>query len=156
MFQILTKEPGMTEQKIEYLISSEGQLTGVVEQMVPKLQGAMVITFSGDLGAGKTTLIKVLCKAWDVVDNVASPTFSIVNSYTTKEGNAIHHMDLYRLKDVQEALDIGIEEYWYDPNAITLIEWPEIVDHFLPDNTCKIEIEADESGQRKIVLLYST
>ena len=156
MFQILMKEQGMTEQKFEYLISSEAQLADVVKEMVPKLNGAMVITFSGDLGAGKTTLIKVLCQAWNVVDNVTSPTFSIVNSYTTKGGKAIHHMDLYRLEEVQEALDIGIEEYWYDPHAITLIEWPEIVDHFLPDNTSRIEIEADESGQRKIVLLYST
>ena len=98
-----------------------------------------VVTFVGDLGSGKTTLIQSICRLLGVEDNIASPTFSIVNEYSST-GGPIYHIDLYRLKDIQEAMDIGIEEYLYG-NGICFIEWPQIILDICPYPHIRIEIE---------------
>ena len=106
-----------------------------------------VFTFSGDLGAGKTTLIKSFCKALGVKDQVSSPTFSIVNEY---EGHgSIYHIDAYRLKSEHEASDIGLEEYLYN-KAYCFIEWPEKIDGMLPTEKVHITIEPDNNKVRII------
>lgn len=97
-----------------------------------------IFIFEGEMGAGKTTFIKSLCAELGVHDVVSSPTFSIVNEYLAK-GQTIYHFDFYRIKNLQEAYDIGYEEYFYSGN-ICLIEWPERVAELLPERYVKVEI----------------
>jgi tRNA threonylcarbamoyladenosine biosynthesis protein TsaE len=103
--------------------------------------------FKGEMGAGKTTLIKSLAKALEVADSVSSPTFGIVNEYQTKAKGLLYHFDFYRLEDPMEALDIGIEEYFYSGNYCWL-EWAEKIAPFLPDRFFHIELAlASETGR---------
>lgn len=99
---------------------------------------------------GKTTLIKELCKQLGVVENVSSPTFSIVNEYEAKE-EKIYHFDFYRLKDEQEAFDLGYEEYFYSGNYC-FVEWPEKIENLLPENAVSISITGNSEGERTIEL----
>jgi tRNA threonylcarbamoyladenosine biosynthesis protein TsaE len=103
--------------------------------------------FRGEMGAGKTTLIKSLAKAFQVADSVSSPTFGIVNEYQTQAKGLIYHFDFYRLDDPMEALDIGIEEYFYSGNYCWL-EWAEKITPFLPEQFFHIELAlASETGR---------
>ncbi len=113
--------------------------------------------FYGDLGAGKTTFIKAICKYLNVVEGVTSPTYSLVNEYSyiddkTATTNYLYHLDLYRLKQIEEALDIGIEEYLYDSNYC-FIEWAQIIEPILPAEVVTIHIEMLEDGRRKITCI---
>ena len=104
--------------------------------------------FRGEMGAGKTTLIKSLAKALQVVDSVSSPTFGIVNEYQTQSKGLIYHFDFYRLDDPMEALDIGIEEYFYSGNYCWL-EWAEKIAPFLPEQFFHIDLAlASETGRK--------
>lgn len=107
--------------------------------------------FEGEMGAGKTTLIKQICKQLGVVDTVTSPTFSIVNEYLTQDGDTIYHFDFYRLKHETEALDIGVDEY-FNSNCLCFIEWPSKITDLLPSNTIKVEIDIVENDRRKIFI----
>ena len=103
--------------------------------------------FKGEMGAGKTTLIKSLAKALEVADSVSSPTFGIVNEYQTKTKGLLYHFDFYRLDDPMEALDIGIEEYFYNGNYCWL-EWAEKIAPYLPERFFYIELAlASETGR---------
>jgi len=101
----------------------------------------------GEMGAGKTTLSKALCKYLKVLDEVQSPTFSIVNEYLTSDGETIYHFDFYRLESEEEAMAIGIEDYFYSGN-ICLLEWPQRVESLLPDQFLRIDIEDTQNGKR--------
>jgi len=105
-----------------------------------------IFVFEGDMGAGKTTFIKVLAKALGVKELVSSPTFSIVNEYEA-DGNTFYHFDFYRIKNLQEAYDIGYEEYFYSGNTC-FIEWPEKVEELLPEHYVKVEIKMLSENQR--------
>src|SRR5690606_39933279 len=107
-----------------------------------------VFLFDAPMGAGKTTIIKALCEALGVTEPVTSPTFSIVNEYEGKN-HPIYHFDFYRLKDEQEAYDLGYEEYFYS-GAYCFIEWPEKIPNILPDDAVNIEIEIIDTQSRKI------
>lgn len=109
--------------------------------------GRMVWLFAGEMGAGKTTLIKALCRALGVISMVQSPTFSIVNEYTTHEGKSVYHFDCYRLRNEAEALDIGIEEY-FDSGNYCFIEWPERITALWPATYYHIRLTADADGRR--------
>jgi len=110
--------------------------------------------FKGQMGAGKTTLIKALSRAMGVLDTVSSPTFGIVNEYQTNQGELIFHFDFYRLDDPMEALEIGIEEYFYS-GKICWVEWAERIAQFLPENFFLITIESESDIRRKITLQHS-
>jgi len=111
-----------------------------------------ILLFDAEMGAGKTTLIKALVKELGVTDEAASPTFSIVNEYAAHQ-HKIYHFDLYRINDFYEALDFGIEEYFDEPNAYVLIEWPEVITDILPENSQKIRIIVNENQTRELQIL---
>lgn len=118
------------------------------------LQGypeARVLAFHGDLGAGKTTLIKALCQVLGVKDATSSPSFALVNEYQTAGGDPVYHFDLYRLKDAAELDAIGFTEY-VDSGHYCFIEWPELADELLPPGTLHVSMEAAPNGVRTITL----
>ena len=108
-----------------------------------------VFAFDGKMGAGKTTFIKAICEEMGVQETVNSPTFSIVNEYESAGGRIIYHFDCYRIGKIQEALDLGAEEYLYSGN-LCFIEWAENIASLLPDFTVHVNIEEMENGGRKI------
>ena len=110
-----------------------------------------VYCFYGKMGAGKTTFIKAICEEMGVQETVNSPTFSIVNEYEAKNGEIIYHFDCYRINKIQEALDLGAEEYLYSGNYC-FIEWPENIDAILPDNVVSVVIEEVEDGLRMVTI----
>lgn len=105
--------------------------------------------FVGDMGAGKTTLIKEVCKHLGVTDAMSSPTFSIINEYETVGGQKVFHFDFYRIKKEEEAVDIGTEDYFYSGNYC-FIEWPERVVNLIPDQYTVIKIESIDNQTRTI------
>ncbi|WP_439129633.1 tRNA (adenosine(37)-N6)-threonylcarbamoyltransferase complex ATPase subunit type 1 TsaE [Polaribacter sp.] len=109
------------------------------------------LLFYGEMGVGKTTLIKEICKQLGVLDNISSPTFSLVNEYQTSKNETIFHFDFYRITDETEALDMGIDDYFYN-NDWCLIEWPENVENLLPLESAEIHLSILENGQRNIQL----
>ena len=109
------------------------------------------VLFYGEMGVGKTTLIKEICKQLGVLDTISSPTFSLVNEYQTSKEETVFHFDFYRITDEEEALDIGIEEYLYN-NDWCLIEWPQNVENLLPLESVEIHLSILENGQRNMQL----
>ncbi len=109
------------------------------------------LLFYGQMGVGKTTLIKELCKELGTKDVTSSPTFSIVNEYHTADGQIVYHFDFYRIEDENEAYDIGIEDYFYS-DAWCLIEWPENIQNLLPLKTTEVHLTQLEDGRRNIQL----
>jgi len=105
-----------------------------------------IICFYGEMGVGKTTLIKVICKELGIEDNVSSPTFSIVNEYISSLGDSVYHFDFYRVKDEEEALDMGYEEYFFK-NSLCFVEWPEKVSSLIPEEAFKIKITKDKESR---------
>ena len=126
----------------------------VAKELIECLQVApRVWLFRGQMGAGKTTLSKELLKQLGVLQNVQSPTFSLVNEYVSTSGEIIYHFDLYRLKNIQEALAIGIEEY-LDSGHYCFIEWPEQAEELWDFPHVNVEIEAMNEVQRKLTLSW--
>lgn len=133
-------------------ISNLEALPKIADQLLQLVQEKKVWLFKGEMGAGKTTLIKALCKSLGVEETISSPTFSIVNEYQGKESKAIYHFDFYRLKNEEEAMDIGVEEYLYS-GSYCFIEWPSIVPGILPDDAFIIEIIAKDEYLREVHLM---
>ncbi|WGQ07807.1 tRNA (adenosine(37)-N6)-threonylcarbamoyltransferase complex ATPase subunit type 1 TsaE [Pedobacter gandavensis] len=131
---------------MEIEVKNLAGLDEAAQKVLEFAQNERFFIFEGDMGAGKTTFIKALTKVLGVTDVVSSPTFSIVNEYEGKDG-IIYHFDFYRLKNLQEAYDIGYEEYFYSEH-ICLIEWPEKVEELLPEHYVKIEITATGETER--------
>jgi len=116
-------------------------------------QGRKKIALYGGVGAGKTTLTQAICKCLGVLDHAVSPSFALVNEYENPElGIYIHHLDLYRLRNLEEALDIGVDE-WLNDDNFCIVEWPELVEPLLPEDTLRILLEEDGEYCRKIVFL---
>jgi tRNA threonylcarbamoyladenosine biosynthesis protein TsaE len=121
----------------------------VIDQKTPK-----VILFHGEMGVGKTTLIKQLCKTLGVTSATSSPTFSLVNEYETINNQVVYHFDFYRLKNEMEALDMGADDYFYSGNWC-FIEWAEKIPNLIPDEHAVITIELVENGKRHLTLTNS-
>ena len=129
-------------------LTSLSELPAIAKQLLQSFDGEKVVAFHGVMGAGKTTLIKALCEALGVQDTISSPTFSIVNEYRTARGEKIYHFDFYRIKSVEEAYDMGYEEYFYS-KAYCFIEWPEKIEELMPLTYEKVTIEV--KGDKRII-----
>ncbi|MFN3529160.1 MAG: tRNA (adenosine(37)-N6)-threonylcarbamoyltransferase complex ATPase subunit type 1 TsaE [Bacteroidia bacterium] len=125
------------------------ELSKRAEELVKAGARHAVWCFYGEMGAGKTTLIAALCKHWEVVDAVGSPTYGLVNEYRTKQGKRICHFDFYRIQSEAEAYDMGAEDYFYSGDRC-LIEWPERVSGLLPESVFSIKISIFEGSIRII------
>lgn len=108
-----------------------------------------VFAFYGKMGAGKTTFIKAICEELGVEDVITSPTFAIVNEYTSTNG-PIYHFDFYRIKKLEEVYDMGFEDYFYS-GALCFIEWPELIEEVLPEDAVKVNITENADGSRTII-----
>jgi tRNA threonylcarbamoyladenosine biosynthesis protein TsaE len=128
---------------------SREDLGQISNQVIKAAYGRNIWIFDGEMGAGKTTLIKAICKELGVLGHIQSPTFSIVNQYLSSAGKTIYHFDFYRLKNETEALDFGIEEY-FDSGNICMIEWADKVESLLPNNCFKIKISLTDNLGRYI------
>lgn len=123
------------------------EIQNAVEAVIPKLNAQPVVSIDGEMGAGKTTLTAALCKALGAETPASSPTFSIINEYKTTDRKSIFHMDLYRLKDEQEAIMAGVEDALYSGN-ICLVEWPEKAPGLFPENTLRCRLSLEPDGRR--------
>jgi tRNA threonylcarbamoyladenosine biosynthesis protein TsaE len=130
-------------------IASMKGLQGAAEKFIAAIGDSRVIAFYGRMGAGKTTFIKTLCSVLGVRDQVNSPTFAIVNEYTSGQAEPIFHFDFYRIKSINEAYDFGYEDYFYSGH-FCLIEWPELIEPILPENVLKVNIIANDDESRII------
>ena len=128
-------------------------LPEAAEQFVALMGDETVYAFKGEMGAGKTTFIRQLCRALGVEENLAnSPSFSIINEYrsdTTAE--LMYHFDLYRLETVEEALEIGVEDY-FDSGALCFLEWPERIEPLLPDATVVVDLKVNDDESRTLTV----
>lgn len=137
----------------ELISKSLNDLPLAAESLIEFGSKSKIWLFIGEMGAGKTTLIKQICSNIGVIDQVSSPTFSIVNEYLTKKDETVYHFDFYRLEDIEEAFNIGAEDYFFSGN-LCLIEWPQIIADLLPDQYMTVEIEELLTGERKIILKH--
>ena len=133
------------------LVATLDELPQLAEKVVKQHSSTSFIAFFGDLGAGKTTLIKNICNFLGVKDEVSSPTYSLVNEYLDSEGKLLYHFDFYRINDEDEALDMGCEEY-FDSGKLCLVEWPENIADLLPEERLEVHIETLSNDKRKILL----
>jgi len=111
-----------------------------------KLRSGDVIALYGDLGSGKTQMVKGICKGLGVTETVNSPTFIIVNEYSSPNFSSIYHFDLYRMKSMDEILEMGFADY-LNSNSIVLIEWPEKVENILPSKSIKIHLSHTDENE---------
>ncbi len=128
---------------------SESELDLVASSLLEEGRGLPIWLFEGPMGAGKTTLIKALCRKLGVVSHVSSPTFGVVNEYVTGKGGVLYHFDCYRLKNEEEAMDIGIEEY-FDSGDYCLVEWPGKIESLWPPRYFRVKITVDENERRQV------
>jgi tRNA threonylcarbamoyladenosine biosynthesis protein TsaE len=141
---------------VEFIVNNPGELEAVAKAILERLEEPAVITLTGDLGAGKTTLVQAFCKVLGVEEAVSSPSFSLVNEYRYLDAEGVsrpvYHIDLYRLNDFEEALDIGLPEY-IDSGEWCFIEWPEIAESLLPEDALALQLTLQPDGSRKILSL---
>lgn len=135
------------------LLTNEKNETVSVLDLLKDHEPHRVFAFDGQMGAGKTTFIKKLCEEMGTLDVVNSPTFAIVNVYDVERPykGEVYHFDCYRLKDIREAMDFGAEEYLYSGNYC-FIEWPEMIEALLPEDTVWVKIEPQENGNRLLTI----
>jgi len=133
---------------MKIVVNCISELKDVAISLLSLKKDRNIICFYGEMGVGKTTLIKEICKALGVADIVSSPTFSVVNEYKSVNKEMIYHFDFYRLEKEEEAYDMGYEEYFYHGN-LCLIEWPEKIESLVPKDV--IEVRLTQNGEQRIV-----
>lgn len=135
---------------MELLINTPEQLPEAARQFVTAMGDSTVFAFYGKMGAGKTTFIKALCEALGVSDVVNSPSFSLVNEYRSDTtGELVYHFDFYRIRRIEEAYDMGYEDYFYS-GAVCFIEWPELIEDLLPGDAVSVSITEEADGARTV------
>ncbi len=139
----------MTKKIIE--IKSIDDYPAAAREFINSMKNNRIFAFYGSMGAGKTTFIKSVCEAMGVEDAINSPTFAIVNEYEDSEQNTIYHFDFYRIKNITEVYNMGYEEYLYS-DAYCFIEWPELIEELLPEESVAVMIEEGSDGSRTITM----
>ena len=124
-------------------------LDAISKDIIRSAQGLSVWLINGEMGAGKTTLVKSICRELSVTEVVSSPTFSIINEYKTAEGKSIFHFDFYRLESEVEAFDIGVNEY-FESGSICLVEWAEKIPSLIPEHYFEITLQINDLTSRAI------
>jgi tRNA threonylcarbamoyladenosine biosynthesis protein TsaE len=132
----------------EKINSVEG-LKNVAANLIKQFPDHRVFAMYGKMGAGKTTFIQAICNYLGSDDNVTSPTFAIINEYKTEDLSSIFHFDFYRIENLEEAYDLGYEDYLFSGNYC-FIEWPEMIESLLPENIVKVQIEVFDDESRVI------
>lgn len=135
---------------MEIKITSLDNIHEAARQFIAAMGDNTVFAFYGKMGAGKTTFIKAVCRCLGVEDVITSPTFAIVNEYTSAtSGDTIYHFDFYRIKKLEEVYDMGYEEYFYG-GGLCFIEWPELIESLLPEDAVKVTISVADDGSRTV------
>lgn len=132
-------------------INSLKDLKRAAHSFISCTRGLKKFAFYGPMGSGKTTLIKALCKELGADSVVTSPTFSLVNEYTSKKGDLLYHLDLYRINDLEELFDIGYEEYFFSEHYV-FIEWAENAEALLPESITRVTLEEIDTDKRIIII----
>jgi tRNA threonylcarbamoyladenosine biosynthesis protein TsaE len=138
--------------KLQFSAASPDELSAIADALVDFCSSRKIIAFFGEMGAGKTTFIRALCAQLGVQENVSSPTFSLVNEYRSLSENPLFHFDFYRINRPEEAISIGVDEYFMS-GQWCFVEWPEKILHLLPDNRVDVRIET-VNNSRQITFFY--
>jgi tRNA threonylcarbamoyladenosine biosynthesis protein TsaE len=140
---------------MEFIVYGSDALPSLMNDVLDALDGRKKVVVHGEMGAGKTTFISAFCEKLGVKESPASPTYSLVNEYGYTDADGRHtvlrHLDLYRLQEVKEALDLGIDDMLHD-DTYCFIEWPVILEGILPENTAKITIEVTGLTTRRVII----
>jgi tRNA threonylcarbamoyladenosine biosynthesis protein TsaE len=135
----------------EIIIKDKKHLQDAADKFLKHFGEKRIFAFYGSMGAGKTTIIKAICKAMGAIDIVSSPTFTLVNEYKTINGETIYHIDFYRIRKQEEVFDFGIEEY-LSGDDWCFMEWPEMIEDILPQETISIRISVGENEERRLLI----
>ena len=136
---------------MEIVIKDKRHLRSAARQLLKYVGKNKIFAFYGSMGAGKTTIIKAICELLGAIDIISSPTFTLVNEYRTSGGEALFHIDFYRIKKQEEVFDFGIEEY-LTGDSYCFMEWPERVEEILPAETVRVGIIVDDNEQRTLTI----
>lgn len=140
-----------TEGKATLLCKDLGDLVRVAKEIIKFAGDKKIWLFEGEMGAGKTTLIKSICKVFGVRDNISSPTFALVNEYRNDADDVFYHFDFYRIRNEGEAMDIGCDDYFYSGD-FCFIEWPSKIPSLIPEDHLSIRIREEKDNSRIIEL----
>jgi tRNA threonylcarbamoyladenosine biosynthesis protein TsaE len=132
-------------------IEDKNHLPAAAKKLLKHSGEKKIFAFYGSMGAGKTTIIKAICKVLGVIDIVSSPTFTLVNEYKTTRGGPIYHIDFYRIKKKEEVFDFGVEEY-LSGDSYCFMEWPGLVEDILPSGIVRVSITVDENEHRTLLM----
>ncbi len=135
--------------KHSIIIKDTDDLFRAAGEFIRETEGHNIIAFHAPMGAGKTTFTTAICHRLGVEDTVCSPTFTILNEYVTGHGEPVYHFDFYRIKELREAVDIGVDDYFYSGN-LCLIEWPENIGPLLPEETLSVHITVNPDLSRTV------
>ena len=135
---------------MEIIINNLENIREAARAFMDAIGDHKVFAFYGSMGAGKTTFVKAICEELGVEDVITSPTFAIINEYSSREG-VIYHFDFYRIKKLEEVYDMGYEDYFYS-GALCFIEWPELIEEVLPEDAVKVSIRENADGSRIVQL----
>jgi tRNA threonylcarbamoyladenosine biosynthesis protein TsaE len=141
-------------QEVEGLLIAKNpdELKLLAPKIIDFARDCSIWLFEGEMGAGKTALIKAICEVYGVVDQVTSPTYSLVQEYRTFSGDTFYHFDFYRLDNIYQAVEIGCEEY-FDSGNICFLEWPDLVKPLVPGKRVVITLEVQEDSSRTIKIV---
>jgi tRNA threonylcarbamoyladenosine biosynthesis protein TsaE len=136
---------------MEIFIKDKKHLPAAAKELLKHSADKKIFAFYGTMGAGKTTIIKAICKYLGATDIVSSPTFTLVNEYKTSAGESLFHIDFYRIRKQEEVFDFGLEEY-LTGDSYCFMEWPELIEELLPEETVRVRIKIDNGEQRVLSL----
>ena len=137
----------MRNEEMEIRITDIDHIREAAREFIEHIGDRRVFAFYGKMGAGKTTFVKAICEELGVNDVITSPTFAIINEYTSAKDDTIFHFDFYRIKKLEEVYDMGYEDYFYS-GALCFIEWPELIEEILPDDAVRVSITEQDDGSR--------